>query len=230
MGDIFIVDFSNYKKFESPVIRLVRAGQVFDVQAKPKWIFSKNNNIYVSKDDGAIHKLEEKTSTEKNLIAYEKISNNPKFISNLPKMEVHCISLHLTGNSILISSENSQLFMVDIASDNALFDGNNYKPFLYPYHSEEINCLDVAKVKPLVATCSRDRSIRIWNYINHQLETSEIFEDEPTSLSFHPNGLHLAVAFVTKYKLLHILEKQIMAYKEINLFNLITDVNLINSR
>jgi hypothetical protein len=225
MGDIFIVDFNNIKKFDSPNIKLVRAGQVFDVQAKPKWIFSKNNNLFVSKDDGAIYKLEEKNSGEKSSISYERISNNPKFISNLPKMEVHCISIHhSTGNAIVISSESSQLYYIDIQSDNALFDGNNYKPFLCSFHSEEINCLDVAKVKPLVATCSRDRCIKIWNYINIQLESSELFEDEPTALSFHPNGLHLAVAFVTKYKLLHILERQIMAYKEINLFNLITDV------
>ena len=225
MGDIFIVDFSNIKKFDAPNIKLVRAGQVFDVQAKPKWIFSKNNNLYVSKDDGAIFKLEEKMIGEKNSIAYERISNNPKFVQNLPKMEVHCIALHYAnGNAIVISSESSQLYYVDIQSDNALFDGNNYKHFICNFHSEEINCLDVAKVKPLVATCSRDRYIRIWNYINIQLESSEIFEDEPTAISFHPSGLHLAVAFVNKYKLLHILEKTIMPYKDFNLYNLITDV------
>jgi len=87
------------------------------------------------------------------------------------------------------------------------------------FHSEDITCLDVAKLKPLVATGSRDRYIRIWNYINIQLENSDMFEDEPTYISFHPNGLHLAVLFKEKLRLMHILEKKILPYRDFNLNN-----------
>ena len=47
------------------------------------------------------------------------------------------------------------------ASNNAAFD------FLaQSFHSAPLTGMDVCLRKPLVATCSLDRTVRVWNYEN----------------------------------------------------------------
>jgi hypothetical protein len=47
-----------------------------------------------------------------------------------------------------------------------------------------------------------------------QLEVIQEFDEDATHVSFHPNGLHLAVAFRDSFKLMNILEKTISTYKD----------------
>jgi len=217
--DIFIIDY--IKKFDTPIKKVIRSTELFDTKSRAKSIFSKFNNIYLVKDDGYTLKLESK-NIESKQISYDKI-NGPKFIQNLPRMEVHTVSVNNPSNAVgnyagvLISSESGQLFHIEISNDSSLFEGSNFKHFISPFHSEEIVSLDCAKNKPLVATASKDRYIRIWNYVSIQLESSETFEEEPTHIAFHPNGLHLATLFRSKCKLMNICEKKIRVYKEINI-------------
>jgi WD40 repeat protein len=219
--DVFVIDFA--RKLENPLKKGIKSVSIFDTQSRGKCIFSKNGNLFVTRDDGLIIKLEEKQQNDK-AIVYEKIYAGPKFVQNLPRMEVHSLSINNAQNSlpsfsaILISTETSQLFYVDISNENALTDGNNYKYFLCPFHSEDITCVDVAKMKPILATCSKDRYIKIWNYINLQLENSELFEEEPIYLAFHPNGLHLGVLFREKFRLMNILEKGIVSYRDFPIY------------
>ena len=213
--DVVMVDF--VKKFDQPLKKVFKGVHIFEGQSKGKGVFNRNSMLHITRDDGYIVKYQDKLN-EKG-VQYEKVLGSNKFVQNLPKMDVHYISVNNSGTSMVISTENGQLYYIDLTSDNALSDGNNYKYFLANFHSEDITCLDVAKLKPLVATGSRDRYIRIWNYINIQLENSDMFEDEPTYISFHPNGLHLAVLFKEKLRLMHILEKKILPYRDFNLNN-----------
>lgn len=79
----------------------------------------------------------------------------------------------------------------------------------------KITGLDVCVRKALVATCGVDKSVRVWNYLDHTLEITKFFEEEATSLSFHPSGFQLIVAFTDKIRMLNIFEKDIVMYKEI---------------
>src|SRR5690606_5549896 len=90
-----------------------------------------------------------------------------------------------------------------------------------------INCIDVSRLKQLVATCSKDGYIRIWNYLNLQLENSEYFEEEPLYLAFHPDGLNLLVLFKEKFKLLSILEKSLLTVRDVPIYNA-TDAKFSN--
>ena len=211
--DVVIADYT--KKLEKPIMRLIKGPQVFEGQSKGKGIFNRNNILHIARDDGYIVKYQDKMNDKG--VQYEKVTSSSKFVQNLPKMDVHLLAMNTIGTSLAISTENGQLYYIDLTSENALSDGNNYKFFLANFHSEDITCLDVAKLKTLVATGSRDRYIRIWNYINIQLENSDMFDDEPMYLSFHPNGLHLAVLFKEKLRLMHILEKKILPYRDFNL-------------
>jgi len=38
------------------------------------------------------------------------------------------------------------------------------------FHSEPITGIDICVRKALIATCSSDRTLRIWNYQDHSLE------------------------------------------------------------
>jgi len=48
--------------------------------------------------------------------------------------------------------------------------------------------MDVCVRKALVATCSLDKTVRIWNYIDNTLEVMKEFEEEASALAFHPSG------------------------------------------
>jgi cilia- and flagella-associated protein 57 len=39
-------------------------------------------------------------------------------------------------------------------------------------HTQEITGLDVCIRKQLIVTCSKDKSVKIWNYVNKTLEIS----------------------------------------------------------
>ena len=43
-------------------------------------------------------------------------------------------------------------------------DRVQFEVLAYPFHSSEVTGLDLCIRKPLVATCSLDKSVRIWNY------------------------------------------------------------------
>jgi len=71
--------------------------------------------------------------------------------------------------------------------------------------------------KQLVATCSHDNTIRIWNYHTKTLEICEVFLDEPMSLAFHPSGYHLVVGFIDRVRIMNVYSHNIRAFSEINI-------------
>jgi len=64
---------------------------------------------------------------------------------------------------IYFISKSNQLMKVDVP----LYDGNMVNKFEYlhcPFHQQEITGMDVCIRKQLIVTCSKDKSIKIWNY------------------------------------------------------------------
>lgn len=86
-----------------------------------------------------------------------------------------------------------------------------------PFHTDQVTGMDVCIRKPLIATCSIDKTIRIWNYNEPQLEIMKEFEDEAYAVTFHPSGLHLVVAFSEKILMLNIFENEFIPFKEIHI-------------
>ena len=60
--------------------------------------------------------------------------------------------------------------------------------------------MDVCVRKPLVVTCGMDKSVRIWNYVEHTLEQMKYFTEEPYSVAIHPSGLNILVGFNDKLR------------------------------
>ena len=60
-----------------------------------------------------------------------------------------------------------QSFASSAQSDSVWFlqgEPAHFEYLMYPLHSASITGLDTCIRKPLIATCSVDRSVRIWNY------------------------------------------------------------------
>jgi cilia- and flagella-associated protein 57 len=67
-----------------------------------------------------------------------------------------------------------------------------------PFHRQEVTGLDVCIRKQLIATCSKDKFINIWNIKDRCQEIEpHLAAEECFAIAFHPSGLHLIVAVGT---------------------------------
>jgi WD40 repeat protein len=76
--------------------------------------------------------------------------------------------------------------------------------------------MDVCVWKPLLATCGRDHTVRIWNTIERTVEVTKRFSEEPLSVALHPSGLFLLVGFTDRVRLLSLLMDDMRTVKELN--------------
>lgn len=108
-----------------------------------------------------------------------------------------------------------------------MMDENNqsdyYNKMFYPlvqnFHTDIITGLDTCIRKQLFVTCSLDKTVRLWDYMENRLEICQKFDEQALSVAFHPSGMHLVVGFNNKIRLLNILEKKLECFKEINYQN-----------
>jgi len=220
--DVMIIDFVERYQGDSLTHRkLIKSKEIFEVPGNGISIFEKNYNLFVAKNDGFIMKLDLKNKEE---MIYEKSPSSLKQVTNLPEMEIACLSSiknidsSSPNYSILISTTNGQLYQLDLSNDNAICDGANYKFPICEFHSDSITSIDVAKWKQLVATCSKDKTVRVWNYVHYHLEAWATYEDEPLKVAFHPTGLNLAILFKGSIKLVDILENTLKEYREFRIY------------
>jgi WD40 repeat protein len=56
--------------------------------------------------------------------------------------------------------------------------------------------MDISVRKPLIASCSTDKSIRLWNYHDRTCELVKWFPDDIFSIAIHPTGLQVRTIFL----------------------------------
>ena len=71
----------------------------------------------------------------------------------------------ITSHGQLITAPIDLTSNVDSDNDSTKFDY-----VLAPFHRSEITGLDVCIRKELIATCSKDKTVNIWNYSTNQHE------------------------------------------------------------
>lgn len=59
--------------------------------------------------------------------------------------------------------------------------------------------------------------MRIWDYEKKSLEIAQNFTEEAHGVAFHPSGFHIVVGFTDKLRFMNIIDKKLVAYKEIAL-------------
>lgn len=113
----------------------------------------------------------------------------------------------------------------------ALIDRINYEVVAGGFHQGAISCMDICIQRPIVATLSKtDSTIRVWNYDTGKCEITKSYHTMQKefkssghtylqSLALHPSGFYLAVAFIDKVKIYHLLDTEIREYRVLDLKN-----------
>ncbi|KAM9326708.1 cilia- and flagella-associated protein 57 [Gastrophryne carolinensis] len=131
------------------------------------------------------------------------------------QQEAMCMCLSPSEENLLISTNRSQLYTIALSSAEISKGEDAQFEFLTEsWHSSSITGLSICIRKPLIATCSVDHSVRIWNYENNTLELYKEFQEEAFSVSLHPSGLYVLVGFSDKLRLMNLLIDDIRSYKE----------------
>uniref|UniRef100_A0A8D2ITN9 Cilia and flagella associated protein 57 n=1 Tax=Varanus komodoensis TaxID=61221 RepID=A0A8D2ITN9_VARKO len=131
------------------------------------------------------------------------------------KQEIVCIAFSPTEETLLISTNKNQLYFLSMSSaEITKGEAAHFEYLNYPIHSSSVTGLDTCIRKPLVATCSLDKSVRIWNYETNTLDLYKEYQEEAYALSLHPSGLYVLVGFADKLRLMNVLIDDIRAFKD----------------
>ncbi|XP_040890430.1 cilia- and flagella-associated protein 57 [Toxotes jaculatrix] len=129
--------------------------------------------------------------------------------------EIHTMCISPAEETLALSTDQGQLYSVSLSSVDINKEEKLHFEFLsQSFHSKSITGLSVCLWKPLVATCSLDHSVRIWNYETKVLELYKEFLEEAYSVALHPTGLFILVGFSDKLRLMNLVMDDIRTLKE----------------
>ncbi|XP_008762314.1 cilia- and flagella-associated protein 57 isoform X1 [Rattus norvegicus] len=139
-------------------------------------------------------------------------SNDP---SQSDKQDVLCLCFSPSEETLVASTSKNQLYSITMSlTEISKGEAAHFEYLLYPLHSASITGLATCIRKPLIATCSLDRSVRIWNYESNTLELYKEYQEEAYTVSLHPSGHYIVVGFADKLRLMNLLIDDIRSFKE----------------
>jgi WD40 repeat protein len=125
----------------------------------------------------------------------------------------------LTSNEdvLYFISENNQLMKVNISLDGSETQEDKpvFEYVISQFHNGPIYGMDVCLRKQIIATCGKDKVIRIWHYPTKTLELTFTSQEEANAIALHPSGFHLVVALMDKIQMMNITSKELKTYKNI---------------
>ncbi|XP_028666683.1 cilia- and flagella-associated protein 57 [Erpetoichthys calabaricus] len=134
--------------------------------------------------------------------------------SNAEHQEILTLCISPSEETLLASTDHCQLYSIALSSAEIKGEQAQFEFLSYCFHSGVITGLDGCIRKPLIATCSLDRSVRIWNFETRSLELYKEFQEEAYSVALHPSGLYVLVGFLDKLRLMNLLIDDIRIFKE----------------
>jgi len=92
-----------------------------------------------------------------------------RILAHLPTCRIKSVDISKSEDTILFSTDTKQLIKLNVNLENKTDDIKyEYLVFPGPFHSRSIDGMDVCIKKNLVATCSMDKSVKIWSYAGSQ--------------------------------------------------------------
>ncbi|NXG56788.1 CFA57 protein, partial [Hemiprocne comata] len=132
------------------------------------------------------------------------------------RQDIICICFSPSEEMMVVNTNENQLYMFTMLSADLKKEKAAYFSYLnFPLHSASITGLDICIWKPILATCSLDRSVRIWNYKTNTLELHKEYWEEAYTVSLHPTGLFCLVGFSDKLRFISLLYEDMHVFKEI---------------
>ncbi|XP_064311392.1 cilia- and flagella-associated protein 57 [Phalacrocorax carbo] len=131
------------------------------------------------------------------------------------RQDIICICFSPSEETMVVNTSKNQLYMFAMLPADLMKEKAAYFAYLnFPLHSASITGLDICVWKPILATCSLDRSVRIWNYKTNTLELCKEYREEAYAVSLHPTGLFCLVGFSDKLRFISLLYEDMHVFKE----------------
>ena len=93
------------------------------------------------------------------------LNANPQLDRDLTYMKCSSMALSPKEDSLIFTMNSNQIFKVPIALDSRNSeDLVRYDYLISGFHSHPIFSMDICLKKTIVATCSSDRTVRVWDY------------------------------------------------------------------
>jgi len=136
--------------------------------------------------------------------------------NNKSAISITSMAITSSEDTVYFTLENNQLMKLSIALDGT-DEVEKFDHLIYDFHSGSVTGLDACIRKQLIATCSKDQSVRIWNYASKTMEICKYQSDECYAVAFHPSGFHLAVALTDKILLMNVFSNDLEQFKAIQI-------------
>ncbi|KAK1165059.1 hypothetical protein AOXY_G13492 [Acipenser oxyrinchus oxyrinchus] len=135
--------------------------------------------------------------------------------SHAEQQQFTALCISPSEETLVGSTDRGQLYSITLSSvEMSRGEQAKFEFLSYSFHYGIITGLDICIRKPLIATCSLDRSVRIWNYETSSLELYKEFQEEAYSITLHPSGLFILVGFTDKLRLMNLLIDDIRTFRE----------------
>ncbi|MBN3282186.1 CFA57 protein, partial [Polyodon spathula] len=135
--------------------------------------------------------------------------------SHAEQQQFAALCISPSEETLVGSTDRGQLYSITLSSvEMSRGEQAKFEFLSYSFHYGIITGLDICIRKPLIATCSLDRSVRIWNYETSSLELYKEFQEEAYSITLHPSGLFILVGFTDKLRLMNLLIDDIRTFRE----------------
>ncbi|KAM6962429.1 cilia- and flagella-associated protein 57-like [Aplochiton taeniatus] len=129
--------------------------------------------------------------------------------------QIESLVISPSEETLVTSTEKGQLYSITLSSAEISKGAQAQFEYLtHSFHSGVITGLSICIRKPIIATCSLDQSVRIWNFKTNTLELYKEFQEEAFSIALHPSGLFVLVGFSDKLRLMNLLIDDIRSFKE----------------
>jgi WD40 repeat protein len=121
--------------------------------------------VFVSSADGSRQPYKTVPGEDLTLVESE-IQNSSQLARDIEYMKVTHMALSPKEDTIVFTMSSNQIFKVPINLDRP-GDDHTYEYLICAFHSHPIFGMDVCLKKNIIATCSSDRTVRVWNYGTH---------------------------------------------------------------
>ncbi|XP_014667325.1 PREDICTED: cilia- and flagella-associated protein 57-like isoform X2 [Priapulus caudatus] len=181
--------------------------------------YSKGTRIACACGQGTVHLFERGTETKTFFKKTKEIKVPERSLVAEGTEDAELIltlAISPSEETLVASTDRNQIFSMTLSSADlgTHKEAVRFETASQLFHSNIISGLDVCIRKPWFATCSMDKSIRIWNFETCSLELYKEFQEEVYSVAFHPSGLYILAGFSDKVRLMNLLIDDIRTFKE----------------